>query len=141
MKLTSKGRYAVMALADLAKFNSINPVSLRDISLRQGISLDFLEQIFSKLKRHNIVKSIRGTNGGYILNKDPIDIKLASILNAVDEEVKTVQCKKESKKGCNGKSTKCITHNLWDELENHINDFFEHKNLKDLISNNPENRI
>ena len=141
MKLTSKGRYAVMALADLAKFNSINPVSLRDILLRQGISLDFSEQIFSKLKRHNIVKSIRGTNGGYILNKDPIDIKLASILNAVDEEVKTVQCKKESKKGCNGKSTKCITHNLWDELENHINDFFEHKNLKDLISNNPENRI
>jgi Rrf2 family iron-sulfur cluster assembly transcriptional regulator len=141
MKLTSKGRYAVMALADLAKFNSINPVSLRDISLRQGISLDFLEQIFSKLKSHNIVKSIRGTNGGYILNKDPIDIKLASILNAVDEEVKTVQCKKESKKGCNGKSTKCITHNLWDELENHINDFFEHKNLKDLILNNPENRI
>ena len=98
MKLTSKGRYAVMALADLAKFNSVNPVSLRDISLRQGISLDFLEQIFSKLKKYNIVKSIRGTNGGYILNKEPEEIKLANILSAVDEEVKTVQCKKESKK-------------------------------------------
>ena len=98
MKLTSKGRYAVMALADLAKFNSINPVSLRDISLRQSISLVFLEQIFSKLKKNGIVKSIRGTNGGYILNKQPIEIKLADILNAVDEEVKTVQCKKESKK-------------------------------------------
>ena len=85
MKLTSKGRYAVMALADLAKFNSTNPVSLRDISLRQGISLDFLEQIFSKLKRYGIVKSIRGINGGYILNKEPIDIKIANILNAVDE--------------------------------------------------------
>mgnify|MGYP002640926395 CR=1 FL=1 len=109
MKLTSKGRYAVMALADLAKFNSTNPVSLRDISLRQGISLDFLEQIFSQLKKHEIVKSIRGTNGGYILNKEPIDIKIANILNAVDEEVKTVQCKKESKKSCNGKTTKCIT--------------------------------
>jgi len=127
MKLTSKGRYAVMALADLAKFNSTNPVSLRDISLRQGISLDFLEQIFSQLKKHEIVKSIRGTNGGYILNKEPIDIKIANILNAVDEEVKTVQCKKESKKSCNGKTTKCITHNLWDELQNHINDFFEIK--------------
>ena len=141
MKLTSKGRYAVMALADLAKFNSTNPVSLRDISLRQGISLDFLEQIFSKLKRYGIVKSIRGINGGYVLNKEPIDIKLANILNAVDEEVKTLQCKKDSKKGCNGKTTKCITHNLWDELQNHINDFFENKNLRDLIVNNPENRI
>ena len=140
MKLTSKGRYAVMALADLAKFNSVNPVSLRDISLRQGISLDFLEQIFSKLKKNNIVKSIRGTNGGYILSDDPAEIKLANILNAVDEEVKTVQCKKESKKGCNGKTSKCITHNLWDELEIHINQFFEQKNLKDLITNTLESR-
>ena len=140
MKLTSKGRYAVMALADLAKFNSVNPVSLRDISLRQGISLDFLEQIFSKLKKQSIVKSIRGSNGGYILNKQPIEIKLANILNAVDEEVKTVQCKKELKKGCNGKASKCITHNLWDELEVHINNFFEQKNLKDLI-NNPSESI
>ena len=140
MKLTSKGRYAVMALADLAKFNSINPVSLRDISLRQNISLVFLEQIFAKLKKHEIVKSIRGTNGGYILNKQPIEIKLANILNAVDEEVKTVQCKKESKKGCNNKTSKCITHNLWDELEMHINHFFEQKNLKDLISNSLESR-
>ena len=140
MKLTSKGRYAVMALADLAKFNSVNPVSLRDISLRQGISLDFLEQIFSKLKKYNIVKSIRGPNGGYILNKEPEEIKLANILSAVDEEVKTVQCKKESKKGCNSKTTKCITHNLWDELEIHINHFFEQKNLKDLICNSSESR-
>ena len=135
MKLTSKGRYAVMALADLANFNSANPVSLRDISLRQGISLDFLEQIFSELKKNNLVKSIRGTNGGYVLNKNPIEIKLANILNAVDEEVKTVQCKKDSKKGCNNKTSKCITHNLWDELEIHINYFFEQKNLEDLISN------
>jgi Rrf2 family transcriptional regulator, iron-sulfur cluster assembly transcription factor len=141
MKLTSKGRYAVMALADLAKFKSMNPISLRDISLRQGISLDFLEQIFSKLKKNNIVKSIRGTNGGYILSKDPEEIKIAYILNAVDEEVKTVQCKRESKKGCNSKTSKCITHNLWDELEIHINNFFEQKNLKDLINNNSEKRV
>jgi Rrf2 family iron-sulfur cluster assembly transcriptional regulator len=114
---------------------------LRDISLRQGISLVFLEQIFSKLKKHNIVKSIRGTNGGYILTQDPVQVKLTNILNAVDEEVKTVQCKRESKKGCNGKASKCITHNLWDELEVHINEFFEKKNLKDLINNNSESRI
>ena len=141
MKLTSKGLYAVMALVDLAKFNSRNPVSLRDISLRQGISLDFLEQIFSKLKRNEIVQSIRGTQGGYILNKQPNEIKLANIFHAVDETVKTVQCKKESKKGCNGKASKCITHNLWDELETHINNFFENKSLEDLLTNNRENRI
>jgi len=141
MKLTSKGRYAVMALADLAKFNSQKPVSLRDISLRQGISLDYLEQIFSKLKKNNIVKSIRGTNGGYILTKDPEKIKLSNIFLAVDEKIKTVQCKKESKKGCNGKLTKCITHYLWDDLEMHINDFFDKKNLGDLLKNNLEKRI
>ncbi len=141
MKLTSKGRYAVTALVDLARFDNINPVSLRDISLRQGISLDFLEQIFSKLKKNNIVKSIRGTQGGYVLNKNPNDIKLTNIFYAIDEKVKTVQCKKESKKGCNGKATKCITHDLWDELENHINTFFENKSLEDLINNNKETRI
>ena len=141
MKLTSKGRYAVMALVDLARFDNINPVSLRDISLRQGISLDYLEQIFSKLKKNEIVKSIRGTQGGYVLNKNPNDIKLTNIFHAVDEKVKTVQCKKESKRGCNGKATKCITHNLWDELEVHINTFFENKSLKDLLNNNRETRI
>ena len=140
MKLTSKGRYAVMALVDLARFDNINPVSLRDISLRQGISLDYLEQIFSKLKKSEIVKSIRGTQGGYVLNKNPNDIKLTNIFHAVDEKVKTVQCKKESKRGCNGKATKCITHNLWDELEIHINTFFENKSLEDLIKNNNETR-
>ena len=88
MKLTTKGRYAVMALADLANFSDQNPVSLRDISLRQGISLDYLEQIFSKLKKDDIVKSIRGKNGGYILTKEPARIKLSNIFSAVDEKVK-----------------------------------------------------
>ena len=141
MKLTSKGRYAVMALMDLAKFNTITPVSLRDISLRQGISLDYLEQIFLKLRKKEIVQSVRGNQGGYILNKKAKEIKLTNIFDAVDEKVKTVQCKKDSKKGCNGKSTKCITHNLWDELENHINNFFEKKSLEDLIKDNFERRI
>jgi len=130
-----------MALADIANFNRQNPVSLRDISLRQNISLVYLEQIFSKLKKNNIVKSIRGTNGGYVLTKDPEQIKLSNIFSAVDEKIKTLQCKRESKKGCNGKLTKCITHNLWDDLEMHINDFFDKKNLGDLLKNNLETKI
>ena len=141
MKINSKSRYAVMALADIANFNRQNPVSLRDISLRQNISLVYLEQIFSKLKKNNIVKSIRGTNGGYVLTKDPEQIKLSNIFSAVDEKVKTLQCKRESKRGCNGRSTKCITHYLWDDLEMHINDFFDKKNLGDLLKNNLETRI
>ena len=141
MKLTTKGRYAVMALADLAKFDNGIPVSLRDISLRQNISLVYLEQIFSKLKKNNIVKSIRGANGGYILTQEPEKIKLSNVFYAVNEPIKTVQCKKESKKGCNGKSSKCITHNLWDELEIYINDFFRKKSLKDLINQNIEKKI
>ena len=130
-----------MALVDLARFDSINPVSLRDISLRQNISLDYLEQIFFKLKKNQIVKSIRGNQGGYVLSKHPNEIKLTNIFSAIDEKVKTVQCKKDSKKGCNGRATKCITHNLWDELENHINNFFEKKSLKDLIQNQRENGL
>ena len=134
MKLTSKGRYAVMALADLANFNKTGPVPLRDISVRQGISLLYLEQIFLKLKKHNIVKSTRGSGGGYVLFKNADDLKLSEIFSAVDEKVKTINCKRESKKGCNGKASKCITHNLWDELELHINTFFNQKKLSDLVS-------
>ena len=141
MKLNTRGRYAVMALADLANFDKQNPVSLRDISLRQNISLVYLEQIFSKLKKNDIVKSIRGTNGGYILTKDPEQTKLSNIFSAVDVKVKTVQCNRNSKKGCNGKLTKCITHYLWDDLEMHINDFFDKKNLGDLLKNNQERII
>ena len=136
MKLSTKGRYAVMALADIANFNFNTPISLRDISLRQGISLLYLEQIFVRLKKNKIVNSVRGSNGGYVLTKDPSKINISEILNAVDEKVKTIGCNKSSKKGCNGKSVKCITHNLWDELENHINIFFKNKNISDLINKN-----
>ena len=141
MRLTSKGRYAVMALVDLARFKNINPVSLRDISLRQGISLDYLEQIFSMLRKKEIVLSIRGNQGGYVLSKKAKEIKLTNIFDAVGEKVKTVQCKKDSKKGCNGKATKCLTHNLWDELENHIYNFFNQKSLEDLVKDNNERRV
>ena len=133
MKLSNKGRYAVMAMADLAKTRANCPINLTEISLRQGISISFLEQIFLKLKRKNLVESSRGPTGGYMLSKAPEDIKLSCIINAVDEKVKTIACKKESKKGCNGKSIKCITHNLFDDLEKHINSFFEQNTLKDII--------
>ncbi len=133
MKLTSKGRYAVMAMADLANVKDKKTTNLTEISLRQGISISFLEQIFLKLKKNNLVKSSRGPAGGYSLTRSPEEIKLSSIIEAVDEKVKTVGCKKESKKGCTGKSIKCITHNLWDDLETHINSFFEKNTLKDII--------
>ena len=133
MKLTTKGRYAVMAMADLATYQNGKPGSLVDISLRQNISLSYLEQLFSKLKNEKLVKSVRGASGGYVLEKNPKDIKLSNIIFAVDEQVKTLNCKRESKKGCNGRSTKCITHNLWDDLEQHINKFFDNVSLNDLL--------
>ena len=133
MKLTTKGRYAVMAMADLALFKDRGPVNLTEISLRQNISLAYLEQIFIKLKKGNLVKSVRGAKGGYELETPPEEIRISNIISAVDEEVKMLNCKKESKKGCNNKSTKCITHNLWDQLDQHINNFFEKVKLQDLI--------
>ena len=133
MKLTTKGRYAVMAMADLATYQNGKPVSLVDISLRQNISLSYLEQLFSKLKNEKLVKSVRGASGGYVLEKNPKDIKLSNIIFAVDEQVKTLNCKRESKRSCNGKATKCITHNLWDDLEQHINKFFDNVSLNDLL--------
>jgi len=133
MKLTTKGRYAVMAMADLASYQNGKPVSLNDISLRQNISLSYLEQLFSKLKNEKLVKSVRGPSGGYVLEKNPKDIKLSSIIFAVDEQVRTLNCKRDSKRGCNGRATKCITHNLWDDLEQHINNFFENVSLNDLL--------
>ena len=136
MKLTTKGRYAVMAMADLALYKDNGPTSLTDISLRQNISLPYLEQIFIKLKNNNLVKSTRGAKGGYVLDKSAHDIKISNIISAVDEEVKMLNCKKESKKGCNNKSTKCITHNLWDQLDQHINNFFEKVKLQDLVKKN-----
>jgi len=129
-----------MALADIARFNQSEPISLRDISLRQGISLVYLEQLFLKLKKNNVVNSIRGKKGGYILSRNASDIKISDILYAVEEKVKTIGCEKHSKKGCNGRSVKCISHNLWDELEDYINDFFKKKSLVDLINLN-EKRI
>ena len=136
MKLTNKGRYAVMAMADLAVNAKDGPISLTEISFRQNISLAYLEQIFIKLKNKKLVKSSRGATGGYYLEKSSSEIKLSHIISAVDEEVKMLNCKKSSKRGCNNKSTKCITHNLWDELDQHIHGFFEKVKLQDLTKQN-----
>ena len=136
MKLTTRGRYAVMAMADLASNTNVGPVSLKEISLRQNISLAYLEQIFIKLKNKKLVRSSRGATGGYFLEKPASEIKLSHIISAVDEEVKMLNCKKSSKRGCNNKSTKCITHNLWDELDQHIHGFFEKVKLQDLTKQN-----
>ena len=136
MRLTNRGKYAVMAMADLAKNSNDGPISLTEISLRQNISLAYLEQIFLKLKNNKLVRSSRGANGGYVLEKPASEIKISNIIYAVDEEVKTLNCKKNSKRGCNNKSTKCITHNLWDQLDQHINGFFEKVKLQDLTKLN-----
>ena len=136
MRLTTKGRYAVMAMADLASYAKDKPISLSEISLRQNISLSYLEQLFLKLKNKNLVKSVRGSSGGYELVKPAAEIKLSNIIFAVDETVQTLNCKKDSKKGCNHKTMKCITHNLWDDLEKHINSFFEKVKLDDLVDKN-----
>ena len=133
MKLNNKARYAVMALAYLAKNNVKEPTNLTEISLRQGISIDYLEQLFLKLRKNNLVQSVRGPLGGYVLNKPPGEIKLLNIISAVDEKIITVRCRKEKKKGCNGKSIKCITHDLWNDLEIHINKFFEENTLNDIL--------
>ena len=110
------------------------------IKLANYCRVFYLEQIFLKLKKNNIVKSVRGINGGYVLVRNPNEIKLSEIFFALDQKVKTIGCKKELKKGCNGRSSKCITHNLWDELDFHINNFFENKKLSDLVKNQ-ERRI
>ena len=133
MKLTTKGRYAVMAMADLASYSKDKPVSLSEIAIRQNISLAYLEQLFIRLKEKKLVKSVRGVHGGYILNLPASEIKISNIFFAVNEEIKTLNCKKDSKKGCNNKSIKCITHNLWDKLDNHINGFFENVKLEELV--------
>ncbi len=133
MKLTTKGRYAVMAMADLASYSNNKPVSLSEISKRQNISLAYLDQLFMTLKEDRLVKSVICVTGGYALDRPASEIKLSNIFQAVNEEVKTLNCKKDSKKGCNNKSIKCITHNLWDKLDTHINGFFENIKLEELV--------
>ena len=137
MKLTSKGRFAVTALVDLA-VNTQNdkPTSLSDISLRQNISLSFLEQIFNLLKKDGIVKSVRGPNGGYCLAKKPERVMISQIIEAINEEVKITKCNGIDF-GCSSQkhSGKCLTHNLWAELSNQIYFYLDSISLDDVKKN------
>ena len=137
MKLTSKGRFAVTALVDLALNSKGNkPVSLSEISSRQQISVTFLEQIFSSLKKNGIVKSIRGAHGGYLFAKEPNLIMLLDVIDAIDEDFKINKCNGVDF-GCNrdGKKTKCLTHNLWNKLTNHIHFFLNSVSIEDVKEN------
>ena len=130
MRLTTKGRYAVTAMLDLALHKQEGPVSLADISLRQGISLSYLEQLFSKLRRKMLVDSIRGPGGGYELKKETCDISIASIIDAVDESIDTTRCKD---KGDCQEGEKCLTHHLWSDLSLQIHDFLSEVTLESLM--------
>lgn len=135
MKLTAKARYAVMAVTDIAmNGKSSDAVSLSDISIRQDISLSFLEQLFGMLRKAGIVDSIRGANGGYVLAKPIHQIQLGAVMRAVEEEVQTKRCDKlESGLSCTGKGTKCLSHDLWQAMEDHIEGFFAAISIQDVL--------
>lgn len=130
MRLTTKGRYAVTAMLDLALHAQDGPVSLADISQRQGISLSYLEQLFAKLRRQSLVRSVRGPGGGYQLSRDNADIFVAQVIDAVNESLDTTRC--QNKGDCqNGE--KCLTHHLWSDLSEEIHDFLSTISLADLM--------
>jgi Rrf2 family transcriptional regulator, iron-sulfur cluster assembly transcription factor len=133
VKLTTKGRYAVSAMADLAATERDAPVALSDVALRQGISLSYLEQLFAKLKRAGLVDSARGAAGGYWLVNAPADIRIADIIAAVDEEIRTTACASGSSLGCQGTTARCLTHDLWDELGRQIEIFLNAVSLEDIL--------
>ncbi|TQV71657.1 Fe-S cluster assembly transcriptional regulator IscR [Aliikangiella marina] len=135
MRLTTKGRYAVTAMLDLA-INSVDrPVNLNDISERQAISLSYLEQLFSKLRRENLVRSIRGPGGGYQLNAPQDEISVADIINAVNESMDVSRC--EGRANCHD-GQQCLTHNLWIDLSARINSFLDNISIGELIRQNEE---
>ncbi|MBT3144989.1 Fe-S cluster assembly transcriptional regulator IscR [Neptunomonas phycophila] len=131
MRLTTKGRYAVTAMLDLALHEGKGPISLADISERQGISLSYLEQLFAKLRRSNLVKSVRGPGGGYQLNHGQDVISVAQVIDAVNESVDATGCSRQS--DCQGGET-CLTHNLWCDLSEQIHSFLNNISLADLVA-------
>ena len=134
MKLGTKGRYAVMAMVDLACFSTETgkPISLSDISARQGISLSYLEQLLAKLRRNGLVKSIRGPGGGYLLSRSSADIRISDIITAADEHMSATRCISGSAQGCNADKSRCLTHDLWDELTNQIIMYLSSVSLADV---------
>jgi Rrf2 family iron-sulfur cluster assembly transcriptional regulator len=133
MRLSTKGRYAVMAMADLAKRGGERAVTLADIASRQDISLAYLEQLFARLRRRGLVKSVRGPGGGYQLAMPPGQMRVADIVTAVDEPLKAVRCSSGAK-GCMPGGERCLTHDLWDDLGRHIQDYLASVSLDDVIS-------
>ena len=130
MRLTTKGRYAVTAMLDLTIHATESPVPLADISQRQGISLSYLEQLFARLRRQGLVKSARGPGGGYRLNRQPDDITVVEVLNAIDEKIDTTRC---GGKGDCQDGQACLTHDLWFDLSKQISDFLSQISLGELV--------
>ena len=133
MKLSTKGRYAVTATIDLARHGKSRPVTLSDISMRQGISLSYLEQLFARLRRGGIVKSVRGPGGGYMLARGADQTRIADIILAVDEPIRATLCEQGSSKGCAGTTARCITHDLWEELSRQIHVFLASVTVSDVL--------
>lgn len=141
MNLTTKGRYAVMAMADMALQNTTNPITLSDISARQGITINYLEQIFIRLRRAGLVNSVRGPGGGYVFTKEAPQIKIAEIISAVDEPIKMTKCSKENgTASCVHHTAKCVAHGLWQGLTDHIHSYLESVSLDDLCHNRIKNK-
>jgi Rrf2 family transcriptional regulator, iron-sulfur cluster assembly transcription factor len=133
MRLTSKGRYAVTAMLDVALHTSAGPVPLADISARQEISLSYLEQLFARLRKHGLVSSVRGPGGGYQLGRPETEISVSEVISAVDESVDATRC--QGKSDCQG-GAKCLTHTLWSDLSTRIEDFLTQITLGELVSQN-----
>lgn len=134
MKLNAKGRYAVMALADLAMMKGDGPTSLSAIASRQHISLSYLEQLFAKLRRNDLVKSVRGPGGGYLLARNARDIRIGDIVGAVCEPRGTGRCRPTEPATCRTNVERCLTHDLWEELESRIEDYLGSVSLEDVCS-------
>ena len=135
MKLSTKGRYAVMAMVDLASNSRGKPVALADVASRQEISLSYLEQLFSKLRRGGVVKSVRGPGGGYLLARSLADTRVSDIILAVDEPIKATRCKTGAADGCIGAGKgRCLTHDLWEELGNQIYLYLSSVSLADVVN-------
>lgn len=133
MRLTSKGRYAVTAMLDLVLHSKTGPVPLADISERQGISLSYLEQLFSRLRKNELVASVRGPGGGYLLGREAKNIFITQVIFAVDESVDATRCQ-GSREGCQG-GKRCLTHVLWRDLSDHITSFLSNISLEELVNN------
>ena len=132
MKLSTKGRYSVMAMVDIAAHSEGKPIALADVAERQEISLSYLEQLFGKLRRGGLVKSVRGPGGGYLLAFAAADTRISDIILAVDEPIKTTRCTPGSPAGCTSNKSRCLTHDLWEELGNKIYLYLNSVSLADV---------